>query len=1574
MSWGSSGARVSSSCAHSASSPHAERRDWAPVISIAARAVWALGVNFQVSSLVCHPRTLAVTPDPLARLVRVAWKRTAALLYPSSPLPRDGAHYERRVLAAVLALRDSRRPVWLTTDVQRVCDLVSLRPGVPGARRRARRRARRGREFLKSRAIGHVQQLASTLPSDDTAPAATTAWDAVRTADPPVQCPAPVGGLPGSPPLTWPQDPVLPAGSPPLTWPGPARLAISPPPDFQLGPTAAASSTDILAAMVTDDVGPVSASGTDSVVSTDSIAVPARRIIPPPPAHPPAVVPTAARREPLAVAAQPNCLTVFAVNAAGVRHKEPELVNIATWDMPEGCDAILVSETRIPRHDRFPLNVPGYSSVRTSRVPGPRGRPESGGVAVLVHKRWRTRLLFRHAEPYRGEGCAVLMHDDDNVPVVLLLATYLPVDMSVTNAQASLEQQCTRARRLAEQYRVPVVWGGDFNARHPDWCTRRNPAGTALHARTTLGGWKRWATRPTHRAADTGVLTTIDHVLTRGVRGPDAGAEALWERRVSGDHAVIRFRFAVPPAAPVQQLRPRRANVLRLEEQELADQLSTQVDAELQALYAASPLDPEALSDHADFLLDGVSRSVSATIGWLYSVPQAPRRPKWWRLDAAALRSSRAAMQSTRRVHQRAVQRALPHDVIDTLSVAARRARNRYTHVKMRAKRRSYALLLEQAASEAASGDTRMLWRLSRQCVSTDTPASLQDLFVHWRDVAAGAVPPPGYVWPDCPDRDRVMMQLQHMLAAVPDPGATIDMDAVSTVVRALPPNKATLDNLPGAVYKLNRAALAQAVQPLLDGCWRSTWLPPALTDLALVAVLKPDKDPTEPRSYRPIALQRVLGRIADQVWLDRVQGVVDPEPVPATLIAPVPADDEADNDTSATSDAAGDSDDDVPDADGDAVRLEPAQVPVPAAVLDIEAAALAGLRDLFNESETSSVSSFVPDDAADAAAVPLRLSDNQFGFRRGRNTSQAALLLRALTEEVDESRFLVFLDATKAFDSCDHGYPVDALRQHGVPELDVRMFAHRVTSTTAVVRAGGQDSAPFPLQTGVPQGAPQSPLAYIAFVNMATLGLDDVLDDDEKVTISTPDGLHSASAVLLLYADDHALITRTRAQAQQVLDALQQRSLRFRYAFNPSKSRAMYVHSRRPATSTADMARRAHGHVSMYGQRIPYTMEFVYLGFTISAHNDRQAHGRARLASGRAALNRLQAISGQKGAGAAAARMLIRAKLPATMLYGYEVFPAAKMLVKQMQSVMVQAARKTLVAYRSTPVNVLMIEGGITPMQLTASKRLIKFYWALRCKAPDQRMVIAMHAVLSTRRAGSPARYLESAEQELDTTVEHLVAEFPNPADEDKLDEHLRDMVHVKAGAWMREQLRWQQGQSSARATWRRAWRHTLGRTNLQLGQLLARGPEYARGGCVDARFVFIARSGRYNPYDIEEDPELGVPDCWLCGAVESDTPHHVLLHCDHVTLCRFRDRIMEIVAADDDLCAWAADLGCLNDNDSWLQVYLLTEPHDASAERAFKEKLVPLVARMHRAIWKWRRSAHDAAGGAVPGRAVQL
>jgi hypothetical protein len=183
-------------------------------------------------------------------------------------------------------------------------------------------------------------------------------------------------------------------------------------------------------------------------------------------------------------------------------------------------------------------------------------------------------------------------------------------------------------------------------------------------------------------------------------------------------------------------------------------------------------------------------------------------------------------------------------------------------------------------------------------------------------------------------------------------------------------------------------------------------------------------------------------------------------------------------------------------------------------------------------------------------AAMHHVIPDTQFGFMPGRSTIQAiALLHNKIIETVTQKReslYVIFIDFQKAFDSVNRSILFQKLIDSKLlPKKLLLIIANMLDVNLISIHDGLLKSNEIIQSNGVLQGAVSSPLLFnllTSSVKGDIFGAEGPIDGDE----------------LDIYADDKALICKSRERIQSLLNLLTQSVKSIGLTINESKTKVM--------------------------------------------------------------------------------------------------------------------------------------------------------------------------------------------------------------------------------------------------------------------------------------------------------------------------------------------------------------------------------------------------------------------------------
>ena len=215
-------------------------------------------------------------------------------------------------------------------------------------------------------------------------------------------------------------------------------------------------------------------------------------------------------------------------------------------------------------------------------------------------------------------------------------------------------------------------------------------------------------------------------------------------------------------------------------------------------------------------------------------------------------------------------------------------------------------------------------------------------------------------------------------------------------------------------------------------------------------------------------------------------------------------------------------------------------------------------------------------------------MNESQFGFREGRDTTQAAVkltthIVKAYHDKVYVSCF--FLDLKKAFDTIDHAILLRKMYHQGFREPINQYLKSYLTGRKQYVQVGDYKSETLIITKGVPQGSILGPLLFSLYIN-------DIVDyvDVEGV----------------LFADDAAFIIVAPTlqelydKIKKLFSDLSRYLLSNKLVPNLKKSKLMFFNSR--PKPQLDVIRFGN-------EVIEWVEEFKYLGLILNSKMSFSSH-----------------------------------------------------------------------------------------------------------------------------------------------------------------------------------------------------------------------------------------------------------------------------------------------------------------------------------------------------------------------------
>jgi hypothetical protein len=211
-------------------------------------------------------------------------------------------------------------------------------------------------------------------------------------------------------------------------------------------------------------------------------------------------------------------------------------------------------------------------------------------------------------------------------------------------------------------------------------------------------------------------------------------------------------------------------------------------------------------------------------------------------------------------------------------------------------------------------------------------------------------------------------------------------------------------------------------------------------------------------------------------------------------------------------------------------------------------------------------------------------ISDAQFGFRKGRSTIDAIFILMSLVQKYlnDNKRlYVVYVDMMKCFDSIYRNALWLKLYKCGIQGKILKIIRDMYQKVKSCVKSCSTYSDFFEYAVGLRQGEVMSPLLFSLFVEDLELYLQNEIDSGLQID--------DIVLILLLFADDLAIVGKSPDEIQKHLDRLLEYCNNWGLSVNIIKTKIMVFRKRGGLLPTEKW--------TYNGQHIEVVNDFNYLG-----------------------------------------------------------------------------------------------------------------------------------------------------------------------------------------------------------------------------------------------------------------------------------------------------------------------------------------------------------------------------------------
>ena len=218
-----------------------------------------------------------------------------------------------------------------------------------------------------------------------------------------------------------------------------------------------------------------------------------------------------------------------------------------------------------------------------------------------------------------------------------------------------------------------------------------------------------------------------------------------------------------------------------------------------------------------------------------------------------------------------------------------------------------------------------------------------------------------------------------------------------------------------------------------------------------------------------------------------------------------------------------------------------------------------------------------------------LYSSQNQFGFKPHLGTDMCIYMFKQVIEyykAFSSPVYVVFMDASKAFDKINHYHLLAKLLDRGIPCIVVRLLMYWFQKQCFMVKWGHHISESFTVSNGVRQGGILSPIFFNVYM------------DELSGILNTKTGccINACKLNHLFYADDSVLMAPSPRSLQNLINTCVSYARKYDLTFNEKKTKVMCF---RPK----GLVNISIPNFSLCGNSLEVVSNHPYLGIIIDAN-----------------------------------------------------------------------------------------------------------------------------------------------------------------------------------------------------------------------------------------------------------------------------------------------------------------------------------------------------------------------------------
>lgn len=276
-------------------------------------------------------------------------------------------------------------------------------------------------------------------------------------------------------------------------------------------------------------------------------------------------------------------------------------------------------------------------------------------------------------------------------------------------------------------------------------------------------------------------------------------------------------------------------------------------------------------------------------------------------------------------------------------------------------------------------------------------------------------------------------------------------------------------------------------------------------------------------------------------------------------------------------------------------------------------------------------------------------IGEYQGGFRKGRSTIDQIFTVKEIINDSFDRNLelhILFIDFKQAYDSIIRTKMIEAMTTLKIPKKLIELVLMTLKRTWSKVTWEGKISKAFNVQKGLRQGDPLSTMLF-------NLVLEVIIRECKLQTKGTVNHFRHQ---VVAFADDIAIITRTKQELITVFKKLEHKAKEYGLTINEQKTKYLKLRNHNEENENG---------IQIQSNEKAYAFErvrqFDYLGVTIEDKSEEESEINKRLQSGSRAMSSLKGVMLSKMVSRRVKVRVYKTVIRPTVLYGAETWVVNK-------------------------------------------------------------------------------------------------------------------------------------------------------------------------------------------------------------------------------------------------------------------------------------------------------------------------